>query len=50
LRAVDALMTAARDLARELSGTMQDAKGVPFSPQRIAALREEVARFQAELT
>ncbi len=49
LRAVDALMTAARDLARELSGTVQDAKGVPFSPQRVAALREEVARFQAEL-
>ena len=50
LRTVDALMTAARDLARELSGTVQDAKGVPFSPQRVAALREEVARFQAELS
>ncbi len=50
LRSVDELMTAARDLARELSGTVQDAKGVPFSPQRVAALREEVARFQAELS
>src|ERR1700690_525947 len=50
LRTVEALMTAARDLARELSGTVQDAKGVPFSPQRVAALREEVARFQAELS
>ena len=50
LRTVDALMAAARDLARELSGTVQDAKGVPFSPQRIAALREEVARFQAHLS
>jgi len=49
LRTVDALMAAARDLARELSGTVQDAKGVPFSPQRVAALREEVARFQAQL-
>jgi uncharacterized small protein (DUF1192 family) len=29
---------------------VQDAKGVPFSPQRIAALREEVARFQAHLS
>jgi len=48
LRTVDALMTAARDLARELSGTVQDAKGVPFSPQRVAALRQEVARFQAQ--
>jgi len=48
LRTVDALMAAARDLARELSGTVQDAKGVPFSPQRVAALREEVARFQAQ--
>ncbi len=39
----------ARDLARELSGTVQDAKGMPFSPQRTAALREDVARFQALL-
>ena len=50
LRTVDALMTAARDLARELSGTVQDAQGVPFSPQRVAALREEVVRFQAGLS
>ncbi len=49
LRTVDALMAAARDLARELSGTVQDVKGVPFSPQRVAALREEVARFEAQL-
>jgi cell division protein ZipA len=49
LRTVDALMAAARDLARELSGTVQDVKGVPFSPQRVATLREEVARFQAQL-
>jgi cell division protein ZipA len=50
LQTVDALLTAARDLARELSGTVQDAKGVPLSPQRALALREDVARFQAQLT
>jgi cell division protein ZipA len=49
LQAVDALLTTARELARELSGTVQDAKGMPFSPQRIATLREDVARFQSVL-
>jgi cell division protein ZipA len=49
LQTVDALLATARELARELSGTMQDAKGVPLSPQRAAALREDVARFQALL-
>jgi len=49
LQTIDALLAAARDLARELSGTVQDAKGMPFSPQRAAALREDVARFQAQL-
>jgi cell division protein ZipA len=47
LQAVDALLTTARELARDLSGTLQDAKGLPFSPQRIATLREDVARFQS---
>ncbi|HEY3852155.1 MAG TPA: cell division protein ZipA C-terminal FtsZ-binding domain-containing protein, partial [Steroidobacteraceae bacterium] len=47
LQAVDALFTTARELARDLSGTVQDAKGIPFSPQRIATLREDVARFQS---
>ncbi len=46
LQTIDALLATARDLARELSGTVQDAKGMPFSPQRAAALREDVARFQ----
>jgi cell division protein ZipA len=46
VQAVDALLATARELARELSGTVQDAKGMPFSPQRIAALREDVARFR----
>jgi len=49
LQTVDALFATARDLARDLTGTVQDAKGIPFSPQRVAALREDVARFQAEL-
>ena len=49
LQTVDALFATARELARELSGTVQDAKGMPFSPQRVAALREDVARFQAQL-
>jgi hypothetical protein len=28
---------------------VQDGKGMPFSPQRAAAVREDVARFQASL-
>ncbi|MGD0493909.1 MAG: cell division protein ZipA C-terminal FtsZ-binding domain-containing protein [Steroidobacteraceae bacterium] len=47
LQAVDALLATARELARALSGTVQDAKGMPFSPQRIATLREDVARYQS---
>lgn len=50
LQAVDALLNTARELARDLSGTLQDGKGMPFSPQRIAALREDVARFQSRLS
>jgi cell division protein ZipA len=49
VQTVDTLFATARDLARDLSGTVQDAKGLPFSPQRAAALREDVARFQAAL-
>ena len=47
LQTLDALIAAARGLARELSGMVQDAKGMPLSPQRAAALRDDVARFQA---
>ena len=47
LQAIDELLAAARGLAQELSGMVQDAKGMPLSPQRAAALREDVARFQA---
>jgi cell division protein ZipA len=49
LLTVDELLTCARELAQELSGALQDAKGVPLSPQRAAALRDDVARFQASL-
>lgn len=49
LLTLDELLSAARGLAQDLSGMLQDSKGVPLSPQRTAALREEVARFQASL-
>jgi cell division protein ZipA len=49
LATVDDLFAAARGLAQELSGTVQDAKGIPLSAQRAAELREDVARFQASL-
>lgn len=46
---MDELVGTARGLAKELSGMVQDAKGMPMSPQRAAALREDIARFQAAL-
>ena len=49
LETMDELMGTARDLAEDLSGMLQDGRGMPMSPQRAAALREEVARFQALL-
>jgi cell division protein ZipA len=49
MQAIEALLATARELARALSGTMQDAKGIPFSPQRAEALLQDVARFQALL-
>jgi len=49
MQAVDALISTARELARSLSGTVQDAKGMPFSPQRAEALLQDVARYQAQL-
>jgi cell division protein ZipA len=49
LLTVDELLSAARGLAQELAGMVQDSKGVPLSPQRAAALRDDVARFQAAL-
>lgn len=49
LLTIDELLSAARGLAQDLSGTVQDSKGIPLSPQRAAALRDDVARFQASL-
>src|ERR1700674_4724770 len=49
LLTVDELLGAARGLAQELAGMVQDSKGIPLSPQRAAALRDDVARFQASL-
>jgi FtsZ-interacting cell division protein ZipA len=46
---VDEMLGAARGLAQELAGMVQDSKGIPMSPQRAAALRDDVARFQASL-
>jgi FtsZ-interacting cell division protein ZipA len=50
LLTVDELLGAARELAGELAGHVQDSKGMPMSPQRAAALRDEVARFQASIS
>lgn len=47
LETLDEMLATARELARELTGTMQDDRGMPLSPQRAAALREDIARFQA---
>jgi cell division protein ZipA len=49
LETLDELLGTARGLAEELSAMVQDAKGVPLSPQRAADLREDIARFQVSL-
>lgn len=49
LLTIDELLSAARGLAQELAGMVQDSKGIALSPQRAAALRDDVARFQASL-
>ena len=49
VQTVEALIATARRLAESLTGMVQDGKGLPLSPQRASALREEAARFQAEL-
>jgi cell division protein ZipA len=48
LPAFDALISAVRGLAESLSGMAQDSNGLPLSPAKAAALREDVARFQAQ--
>jgi cell division protein ZipA len=49
LETMDELLGTARGLAEELSGMVQDGGGMPMSPQRAAALREDIAHFQASL-
>jgi cell division protein ZipA len=49
LDTMNELFGTARGLAEALAGMVQDGKGMPLSPQRAAALREEIARFQASL-
>jgi len=49
LETMDELLGTARGLAEELSGMVQDGGGMPLSPQRAAALREDIAHFQASL-
>jgi cell division protein ZipA len=49
LETMNELFGTARGLAEELSGMVQDGKGMPLSPQRAAALREDIAHFQAQL-
>ncbi len=49
LETMDELFGTAHGLAAELSGMVQDGKGMPLSPQRAAALREDIAHFQASL-
>jgi cell division protein ZipA len=49
LDTLDELVATARGLAEALPGMVQDHKGMPMSPQRAAAVREDVAHFQASL-
>jgi cell division protein ZipA len=50
LETMDELFGTAHGLAADLSGMVQDGKGIPLSPQRAAAMREDIARFQAALS
>jgi cell division protein ZipA len=49
LLTVDEMLAAASGLASELPGTVQDAKGVALSAQRVASLRDDIAQYQASL-
>jgi FtsZ-interacting cell division protein ZipA len=50
LQTLDAVIETAGELAATLHGTLQDSHGAPLSMQRAVALREDVARFQAQLS
>jgi cell division protein ZipA len=49
LLTIDEMLSAARGLAGELPGVLQDARGAALSPQKLAALRDDVAHFLATL-
>jgi cell division protein ZipA len=49
IETIDELLNTAQGLAQELSGIVQDGKGIALSPQRAAEMREDIARFQASL-
>jgi cell division protein ZipA len=49
LQTFDALLATAHGLAESLAGELQDAGGAPLSAKGMIALREDVARFQAQL-
>ena len=50
LSILDALIETAGDLAESLNGQVQDFKGAPLSPQRVAALRADAAPFRSPVT
>ncbi len=49
LQTLDELLLTAREMARDLSATIQDDRGLPFSPQRAGLLREDIARFELKV-
>jgi cell division protein ZipA len=49
LLTIDEMLAAARGLAGELPGIVQDSKGAALSAERMLELREDVAHFQASL-
>jgi cell division protein ZipA len=49
LLTIDEMLSAARGLAGELPGTVQDARGAALNPQKWAALRDDVAHFQSTM-
>jgi FtsZ-interacting cell division protein ZipA len=50
VRTLESMIATAAALAQTLQGVVQDAKGAPLSQQRAEALRDDVARFQSQLT
>ncbi|GAC1306879.1 MAG: hypothetical protein NVSMB10_11980 [Steroidobacteraceae bacterium] len=47
---LDELIETAVSIAETFQGTLQDGGGLPLTPQRAEALRDDVARFQSTLT